>query len=141
MPRQEAVRGGGLPLWGNFYENSTTNRGTRPKKGAVLAGIVILVVFLAGLFIINLDIIREGVSIEGIDVSGKNRQEAVRLLEARMEPILAREKLKLTYGSDIWEVGLEQIGGSFDYMGRWKRHIRWAERAALLKGFRNVKGA
>ena len=29
----------------------------RPKKGAVLAGIVILVVFLAGLFIINLDII------------------------------------------------------------------------------------
>ncbi|MGI6704625.1 MAG: VanW family protein [Clostridia bacterium] len=89
----------------------------RPKKGAVLAGIVILVVFLAGLFIINLDIIREGVSIEGIDVSGKNRQEAVRLLEARMEPILAREKLKLTYGSDIWEVGLEQIGGSFDYMG------------------------
>jgi vancomycin resistance protein YoaR len=88
----------------------------RTKIGAALAGLVALALFLAAFFIINLDIIYPGVSIEGIDVSVKDRQEAVRLMQKRMGPLLAGQKLVVTYNSDAWEVGMEQIGGSYDYI-------------------------
>lgn len=58
----------------------------RSKKGAVPAGLIILALILAFFFVMYLDITYAGVRIEGIDVSGKNRQEAVKLLEAKMGP-------------------------------------------------------
>lgn len=86
------------------------------KVGAGIAGLFTVFVLLAGLYILNLDIIYSGVSIEGIDVSGKTRQQAVELLETHMEPLLEREKLAMTYNGDTWDIELENIGGSFDYM-------------------------
>lgn len=81
-----------------------------------IAGLIIVSAIVVVYIIFNLDVIYSGVSIEGIDVSGKNRQQAIELLENGMQPMLTRENIKVTYGGDTWEVALDNIGGSFDYM-------------------------
>jgi vancomycin resistance protein YoaR len=80
-----------------------------------LIGILTLLMVTLVFFSLNRDVIYEGVKINGIDVGNKSQQEAVNILETVMKPILQKEKLKITYGNETWEISIEKIGGTFSY--------------------------
>lgn len=86
-----------------------------PKIGMGLIGILTLLMVTLVFFSLNRDVIYEGVKINGIDVGNKSQQEAVNILETVMKPILQKEKLKITYGNETWEISIEKIGGTFSY--------------------------
>lgn len=132
--------------YNDTMEKNTNNHGKRKKRiiiGTISALIVLVVIIVYGYHSVkqkvNTDTIYSGISIDGIDMGGKTREEAVDLLESKIQNSHEKKEIVLYYGDQNWVIPYKQWGFATDYRSVVDRAYQIGRTGTLWQRYNLIK--